>query len=115
MKNWKKKIFKKYNPGTGTFQDPAKKSGSATLLSNQAQAHEGDPKFLMEFTICCCCFVRAYASPEVLDLSKLLILAGRTCWILYVDILVLGDQTEPPQERIQILALVLLRISRIRI
>ena len=62
-----------------------------------------------------CFVVRAYASPEVLDLSKLLILAGRTCWILYVDILVLGDQTEPPQERIQILALVLLRISRIRI
>jgi exosome complex RNA-binding protein Rrp42 (RNase PH superfamily) len=32
---------------------------------------------------------RAY-SPAVLDFSKLLILAGRTCWILYVDILVLG-------------------------
>ena len=37
-----------------------------------------------------CCTARAYASPEVLDLSKLLILTGRTCWILDVDILVLG-------------------------
>jgi len=32
---------------------------------------------------------RAYQSPNVLDLTKLCILAGRTCWILYVDILVL--------------------------
>ena len=33
---------------------------------------------------------RAYASPEVLNLEELCILAGKTCWILYVDILVLG-------------------------
>lgn len=32
---------------------------------------------------------RAYASPDSLDLKKLSVLAGRTCWILYVDILVL--------------------------
>jgi len=32
---------------------------------------------------------RSYQSPNVLDLSKLCILPGRTCWILYVDILVL--------------------------
>jgi len=32
---------------------------------------------------------RAYASPEVLNLEELCILAGKTCWILYVDILVL--------------------------
>ena len=32
---------------------------------------------------------RAYSSKEVLDLGKLVVLAGQTCWILYVDILVL--------------------------
>ena len=32
---------------------------------------------------------RAYSSKEVLDLSSLVVLAGHTCWILYVDILVL--------------------------
>ena len=32
---------------------------------------------------------RAYSSDEVLDLKKLLVLSGHTCWILYVDILVL--------------------------
>eukprot|EP00092_Neocalanus_flemingeri_P027564 GFUD01029905.1.p1 GENE.GFUD01029905.1~~GFUD01029905.1.p1 ORF type:complete len:293 (+),score=89.54 GFUD01029905.1:76-954(+) len=32
---------------------------------------------------------RAYSNKEVLDLSKLVVLAGQTCWILYVDILVL--------------------------
>jgi len=32
---------------------------------------------------------RAYSSPGSLDLTKLCVLAGSTCWILYVDILVL--------------------------
>ena len=32
---------------------------------------------------------RAYSSPEVMDLKKLVVLPGNTCWILYVDILVL--------------------------
>lgn len=32
---------------------------------------------------------RAYESPEVLDLTELCILKGKSCWILYVDILVL--------------------------
>jgi len=32
---------------------------------------------------------RSYQSQNVLDLTKLSVLAGRTCWILYVDILVL--------------------------
>ena len=32
---------------------------------------------------------RAYSNKEVIDLSKLVVLAGQTCWILYVDILVL--------------------------
>jgi len=32
---------------------------------------------------------RAYSNSEVLDLSKLAVLEGQTCWILYVDILVL--------------------------
>jgi hypothetical protein len=50
-----------------------------------------DPKpwYFAIIFILSCPVSRAY-SPAVLDLSKLLILAGRTCWILYVDILVLG-------------------------
>jgi len=32
---------------------------------------------------------RSYASPDSLDMGKLVVLTGRTCWILYVDILVL--------------------------
>lgn len=32
---------------------------------------------------------RAYSNKGVLDLSKLVVLSGQTCWILYVDILVL--------------------------
>eukprot|EP00088_Acartia_fossae_P019952 TRINITY_DN21684_c0_g2_i1.p1 TRINITY_DN21684_c0_g2~~TRINITY_DN21684_c0_g2_i1.p1 ORF type:complete len:292 (+),score=28.55 TRINITY_DN21684_c0_g2_i1:38-913(+) len=32
---------------------------------------------------------RSYASPEILNLKELCILPGKTCWILYVDILVL--------------------------
>jgi len=32
---------------------------------------------------------RAYSSPGSLDLTKLVVLPGSTCWILYVDILVL--------------------------
>lgn len=32
---------------------------------------------------------RSYASPDSLDMGNLVVLAGRTCWILYVDILVL--------------------------
>jgi exosome complex component RRP42 len=32
---------------------------------------------------------RAYESPDVIDLKELCILAGKTCWILYVDILIL--------------------------
>jgi len=32
---------------------------------------------------------RAYSSPGSIDLTKLCVLAGSTCWILYVDILVL--------------------------
>jgi len=32
---------------------------------------------------------RAYTSPDSLDLGKLVVLSGKTCWILYVDILVL--------------------------
>jgi len=32
---------------------------------------------------------RSYESPEVFDLTDLCILAGKTCWILYVDVLVL--------------------------
>ena len=35
-------------------------------------------------------YLRAYESPEVLDLTELCILKGKSCWILYVDILVLG-------------------------
>lgn len=32
---------------------------------------------------------RAYSSQDVLDLSSLVVMSGHTCWILYVDILVL--------------------------
>lgn len=35
-------------------------------------------------------YFRAYDSPDVMNLNKLCILAGKTCWILYVDILILG-------------------------
>ena len=36
-------------------------------------------------------YFRAYDSPDVMNLNKLCILAGKTCWILYVDILILGN------------------------